>query len=238
MLLIFFLSDDSLASSETSVGMKFEDCIIEFGNTMIIDNESPESVCYMPNALNDVVRSSMMGYVSRVSSFEKEARGKCFRHWRDDWEEVLAIERAPEFTTFASETVTDPRSVFSERYYKLYRRAEFERNMTLLIQRRNYPSKAPEDDCYSMWMSLIVARADNVGFLLQNGFIEDLQQGKMPASVYPQFWLMVQHADLHVDFQKDVLEVLEQVGPEKPFPERLINSLRDRVEHNMQYFQE
>lgn len=238
ILLILFSSDFSVQASAGVAGKTFEDCIIKFGQLILVENEIPENVCHVANTLNDVVRSSLQNYVNRVSSFDKFARGECFRRWKDDWEEVFAVERAPEFKRFASETVTDPRSRFSDRYYKLFRRAEFERNMTLLIQKRKYPSKAPADDCYSMWMSLIGARADNVGFLLQNGFVDDLQQGKMPPSVYPQFWLIVQHADLHVDFQKEVLQILETSGAENQFPERLITSLRDRVAHNMEYLEE
>lgn len=119
---------------------------------------------------------------------------------------------------------------------ELFVRASFDRAATRIFEtddarrsttRRTEGFDIPSD-CFGT-LDLAVARAENVVFFIEKKLDSMFRDGEIPASLFTEFWLIIQHADLACGFQSQGLQLLKTWGPRQNFPDRLITSLETRL---------
>ena len=213
---------------------RFESCMQDIG-AGIFSGAFPDSKnCYMNLHDEDmaVFKDSIFKYIrKRIKGKNADALAACRKRWDTQWQDIYSEENKASFVKYKSKLLTiSPSSGLSSRQYALYRRAEFEREMTLFAMENGWLNAKPDEyDCFIHWLPIVVARAENIAFLKSQKFISQLNNGILAENIHPQFWLIIQHADLHKPFQKEVLILLENHQQTLRFSEILLNSLRERV---------
>jgi len=231
------------AEAAPRTGKEFLQCLQAVGEFLYRD-QSPDAAeithlpslpnCYLDGAgkaIRGVVRQSVTNYREVMAKLTPHQRDRCAERWAESWAEAAkSVWTKKDWREVEHVNVAKPYEELDPLERELFVRAEIEREMVYRNQERGETRDGA--DCQFAWTNSLIAREDNLGFFKQKNLLEKFQNGALSPKVFPEFWLVIQHADMHVAFQAEALKVIERHGPDQAFPEVLIESLRKRVKTN------
>ncbi|GIX16789.1 MAG: hypothetical protein KatS3mg119_0975 [Rhodothalassiaceae bacterium] len=188
-------------------------------------------------SLAQTMRREVDLYWQKLQGMSPAQRRACAAVWRQTWnralEAVSAGVHGKGFPALGQGPIPRGLSAVQE---ELFVRASFDRAATRIFEtddaRRSMMRQKDGFDissgCFGT-LDLAVTRAENVVFFMEKKLDSMFRHGNIPASLFTEFWVIIQHADLACGFQKQGLQLLKTWGPRQNFPDRLITSLETRL---------
>lgn len=257
LLVLYFLGFSALGEGSSSAarpGYDLARCLYSLGSHIYQLEESSVASgsngsktfalpgiphCLMDDAeeeIRAVVREAIRGHGEDIGDLSSEDRAICTERWVAEWAETArSVWDRTDWSDVPYVHVRHPYEELPQLEQILFARAEIEREMVLRNQARAKSDRAEAPACRLMWINSLLAREDNLAFFRAQRLLEKFAAGDLSSKVFAEFWLVIQHADMHPEFQAQALGIIERFGPEQNFPDVLVRSLRSRVEMQRQH---
>lgn len=182
------------------------------------------------NEIPEVAMSEFAFTLQRAAAVSAEKRRACHETWSEDWGVVRdRVRSRDDWGSLPFVAVSDPNDELSPLEQEIFYRAEFERDASRLAEERKISGQLPPGECYWTWTAVGYARLENAGFFSSSDLLSAFENGKIGPKVTPEFWLMIQHADILPNFQFGGFVKLYDLVADRDFPEVLLSSMVFRM---------
>lgn len=204
---------------------------------LVSDRSKVAAVCeagrFEGSAFEKDILGKMVGARGRLSNLSHDELERCRSQWHKDIQE--AAGKVLEIDDFSSLPAASPSKSDAESEQAIGAALEARSLLDQAItgnamEDGSFYGQYDGKDCTFPIFIITAVRADNIAFLLNSQISSLYMAGRLPESLYRPLWFMVQHADLQPWYQELWLALLSTTWEKNGFPERLVDSLRERVE--------
>lgn len=202
-------------------------CMEEVGKFIFIPEQDLKNVQLTCHTLQSIEHykqqylAELIEYKKNFTGFKAEHVAQCHSIWNTDWEDATAKTQ---------DKIPSVYSKLSPIEQEVIYRSLLDQSITeIAMQTGRFYIKREKGSCDNIAANVMFVRSENVAFLRNNNVEALFQSSKLNPKLFRDLWFIIQHADLHVSFQEKWLKIFKRAVHAQNFPERLVNSLEERI---------